>query len=271
MGAGPRKRDLAELIQFGRAVGDQLRGPVADTIRGKVANWRDPRARMLRRRRRAKRATFAWGSGTVLGGVGVGVEAVNHVLLGFPGVSLMGMTVVLGYCAVSSGMKTLRLHREPLPAAPAPPVALPPTGSAAREPMRRLAEAEASLDELMRQLGTARQGGIAPVPAESLAHAQEAAAETAMALRAVAAQLTAVEKARDITPMAQRGPLNDGVRGLRRRLDEGLDSYLSLITTAGQAVIASSTVTPNEALLDASDRLTGLASALRELSQPSQN
>lgn len=266
MAAGPRRRDLGELIRLGQTVSEQLRGPVADTVRTRVATWRDPRAKLLRRRRRAKRGTIAWSGGTALGGVWVGIDAAHAELFTtFGGFTSMIVTAVLLYCTAGSTRRLVQLHRQPLPAAAPPPVRLPPAGSAAREPMRRLAEAEASLAELLVQLGTPRPGGLAPLPAESLAHAQASATEAATALRAVAAQLSAVERARDIAPASQLGPLDQGVADLRRRLQEGLDGYLALIGTAGQAVIASSSASPNEALLDASDRLSGLASALREL------
>ncbi|GAA3435677.1 phage shock envelope stress response protein PspM [Kutzneria kofuensis] len=269
MVAGPRRRDLGELIRLGQSVGEQLRGPVADTVRTKVHGWRDPRAKLLRRRRRAKRSTAAWSGATALGGVWVGIDAAHAELFStVGGFTSMIVTALFLYCTSGSVRKLVTLQRQPLPPAVPPPVRLPPAGSAAREPMRRLAEAEASLAELLVQLGTPRPGGLAPLPAESLAHAQESATEAATALRAVAAQLAAVERARTIAPASQRGPLDQGITDLRRRLDEGLDGYLALIGTAGQAVIASSPVSPNEALLDASDRLSGLASALRELSGP---
>jgi len=269
MAAGPRRRDLGELIKLGQTVGEQLRGPVADTVRTKVHGWRDPRAKMLRRRRRAKRSTAAWTGATALGGLWVGIDVANASLVtSFGGFTAMAVTAVFAYCTTGSIRRTVALHRQALPPAAPPPVRLPPGGSVAREPMRRLAEAEASLAELLVQLGTPRPGGLAPLPAESLAHAQESATEAATALRAVAAQLTAVERARDIAPLSQRGPLELGITDLSRRLEEGLNGYLALIGTAGQAVIASSAGSPNEALLDASDRLSGLASALRELSGP---
>ena len=265
--AGPRKRDLGELVKLGQTVSEQLRGPVADTVRTKVHGWRDPRAKLLRRRNRAKRGTIAWSGGTALGGVWVGIDAAHAELFStFGGFTSMIVTAVFLYCTTGSVRKLIALHRMPLPAAMPPPVRLPAAGSAAREPMRRLAEAEASLAELLVQLGTPRPGGLAPLPAESLAHAQDSATEAATVLRGVAAQLSAVERARAIAPESQRGPLDHGIADLRRRLDEGLNGYLALIGTAGQAVIASSSAAPNEALLDASDRLAGLASALRELS-----
>jgi hypothetical protein len=268
MAAGPRRRDLGELIKLGQSVSEQLRGPVADTVRTKVHGWRDPRAKLLRRRRRAKRSSIAWGGATALSGAWVGTEAVQLHLLTFGGVTATIVTAVFLYCTTGSVRKLVALRRQPLPAALPPPVKLPPAGSAAREPMRRLAEAEASLAELIVQLGTPRPGGLAPLPAESLAHAQESATEAATALRAVAAQLSAVERARAIAPPAQRGPLDHGVVELSRRLDEGIEGYVALIGTAGQAVIASSAASPDAALLDASDRLAGLASALRELAGP---
>jgi hypothetical protein len=269
MAAGPRRKDLGELIRLGQSVSDQLRGPVADSVRTKVASWRDPRAKLLRRRRRAKRATAAWSGGTALGGLWVGVDAVHGELLTtFGGFTSLVVTGVFLFCTSGSVQKLIALHRQPLPAAIPPPVRLPPSGSAAREPMRRLAEAEAGLAELLVQLGTPRPGGLAPLPAQSLAHAPESANEAATALRSVAAQLSAVERARDLTPPGQRGALDQGVADLRRRLEEGLDGYIALIATAGQAVLASGPVSPNDALLDASDRLSGLATALRELAGP---
>ncbi|AHI00510.1 hypothetical protein GCM10010174_64030 [Kutzneria viridogrisea] len=262
---GSRKRQLTELIQFGQAVSEQVRGPVADTIRAKVANWRDPRARLLRKRRRAGRVTAVWGGMTAIGGGLVIGQAAD--LSGPGGIAAICATALFGWFATSSGVKTIKLYRTPLPEPPVPLASLPPNGSAAREPMRALAEAEAGLAELLRQLGTPSAVGVAPLPAESVAHARVAAAEAAAAIRAVAEQLVAVERARDIVPIAQRAELSAGVRKLREQVDEGVEGYRALVAAAGQAVLTSNTATaPNQALLEASDHLTGLASALRELS-----
>lgn len=267
MGMGSRRRELGELIQFGQAVGQQMRGPMADTIRSKVASWRDPRARMLRRRRRSAKVTTLWSGLTLLGGVGVYSE---HAALVTPGgIAVTGVTLLFGYFAVTSGLKTSKLYRTPLPEAPVPAVQLPATGSMAREPMRVLAEAESSLDELLAQLSTPTRAGVPPVPLESVAHAKAAASEAAEAIRTVSIQLIAVERARDIAPSAHRRPLIEGVKQLRVQLDEGVHGYRALVAAAGQAVVASSSTAPNAALLDASDRLSGLASALRELAADS--
>ncbi|HEX6356888.1 hypothetical protein [Actinophytocola sp.] len=48
---------------------------------------------------------------------------------------------------------------------------------------------------------------------------------------------------------------------------DGLIGYRSLVAVAGR-VVASSSAGPKQVLADASDRLAGLAMALRELSDP---
>lgn len=148
---------------------------------------------------------------------------------------------------------------------PAKP-AMPPKGSAAREPMQRLAEAEQALDQVLAQL-SGSGGAPAAVPAESVAQARTTSAEAATALRAVAGQLVAVELARDHAPQLERGPLVEGVSRLREQLDEGLDGYRSLVAAAGRVVAASSAAGPKQELTDATDHLAGLAVALRELSE----
>jgi hypothetical protein len=267
MGMGSRGRELGELIRFGQAVGQQMRGSAGgqlrDTIRGKVAGWRDPRARLLRRRRRSAKVTTVWSGLTLLGGVGVYSE---HAVLMTPGgIAVTGATVLFGYFAATSALRTSKLYRTPLPETPVPAVPLPRNGSMARAPMRTLAEAESSLNALLVQLSTPTRAGIAPVPIESVAHARASAAEAAEAIRTVSTQLIAVERARDIAPSTHRRPLVEGIRQLRAQLDEGVDGYRTLVAAAGQAVVASSNTAPNQALVDASDRLSGLASALREL------
>ncbi|MPZ85031.1 MAG: hypothetical protein GEV28_33455 [Actinophytocola sp.] len=142
---------------------------------------------------------------------------------------------------------------------------LPPKGSAAREPMQRLADAEKALGQVLAQL-SGSAGMPASVPVESVAQAQATSNEAATALRAVAAQLVAVELARDHAPPLERGPLVEGVSRLREQLDEGLDGYRSLVAAAGRVVAASSASGPKQELTEATDHLAGLAVALRELS-----
>jgi hypothetical protein len=157
----------------------------------------------------------------------------------------------------------------PPPGLPAPasaaPTALPPKRSVAREPMQRLAEAEKALAQVLAQL-SGNAGMPASVPVESVAQAQATGDEAATALRAVSAQLVAVELARDHAPPLERAPLIEGVAKLREQLDEGLDGYRSLVAAAGRVVAASSAAGPKQDLTNATDHLAGLAVALRELS-----
>ncbi|GGS38697.1 phage shock envelope stress response protein PspM [Actinokineospora fastidiosa] len=230
-------------------------------VQARIARWRDPRARALRRRRRAVRTTTAWtGTGLATGTGAVVVEAAAAN----PGASvpiLIGTAVVSGVAAIASGVRTWRLHREPLPEAARVPVALPPPDSQAREPMRRLADAEDTLRELLAQLS---RGAL--VPPESVEHSRRTGAEAAEALRAVSAQLQAVERARDHAPAADRAALTAGVLSLRTQLQEGVEGYCALLAAAGRVLAASTGAAPRHDLADATDHLAALAVALRELS-----
>jgi hypothetical protein len=57
------------------------------------------------------------------------------------------------------------------------------------------------------------------------------------------------------------------VRTLREQLDDGMGEYGALVAAAGRAVAASTSGMDEsrQALTDATDRLAGLAIALREL------
>lgn len=254
----PRRGDFLELRQL---VDKQLRGPVADQVRAQLGRWTDPAAKLERRRKRAAAAMwFFLFLGLLLGVVAAviasGTAGMEATLSGaVVGVFALG-SFALG---ARSGGRLRRLNRTPLPTAAAP---LPPSRSAAREPMERLADAERVLADLLRQLSSPRSA----VPADSVEEARRTGAEAAGALREVAAELEAVERARDMAPAADKAALSDGVRRLREQLDEGLEGYGTLIAAAGRLVAASSSGGPdNHALTDATDRLHGLAVALREI------
>ncbi|PWW62533.1 phage shock envelope stress response protein PspM [Actinokineospora spheciospongiae] len=245
---------------LGREISSALREHVGEQIRGALSNRRDPRAKALRERKRAAVVAKGWAGTTAATGVGA---AVVEVAVAAPGASLpllIGGAVVSGIATAFSGVKSWRLHRAPLPE-PAPvPVALPGRSSAAREPMRALGEAQDALAELLTQLSRA-----ALVPPDSVEHARQSGAEAAAALHGVSAQLQAVERARDHAPAADRAHLSEGVRALRRQLDDGVEGYRGLVSAAGRALAATSTSAPREGLTDASDRLSALALALRDL------
>ncbi|MGP4018137.1 phage shock envelope stress response protein PspM [Saccharopolyspora sp. 5N708] len=264
----PRKHELAQ--QLGEAALEQLRGPVLNEVRRKFATWRDPRSRLLRQRKRAKRT--ATGSAVTAGVFGAGsvVSASTTAAwnaLGELGwlvqdtttFGLGGLAVISGVGAVGAGLKYRRLKRTPLPEPLPEPVALPPQGSAAREPMQWLRDAEQSLHGSLSQLTSAGAGSAA---ADARGTADNAADE----LRRVAQRLLAVEAATRHAPAAERSELRADVQRLRAELDEGVEGYGGLVAAAGRAVAASGAPEQKHLLQDATDRLAGLAAGLRELS-----
>jgi hypothetical protein len=251
--------------EFRELVERHLGGSIADQIRSQIVQWNTPAARLERKRRRASAWLTLWVVVTLI--FGIGVIGLLTAVAGEP-VQVAGVlvaAVITGTLAVRSGTKLREIkkrQRQLGQGGPAPAVeALPPRGSAAREPMQRLANAERVLEDLLRQVGSA--GGT--VPSDSVAQARAAGVEAAAALRRVAAQLHAVERAREHAPIADQPALSEAITRLREQLDEGMDGYGSLIAAAGRLVAASSTGSGRQALTDATDRLHGLAVALREL------
>ncbi|HEV2784222.1 MAG TPA: hypothetical protein VGX25_32960 [Actinophytocola sp.] len=271
-----RAGELKRLI----ALAEQLRGPAlqhVQQLQSALARRGDPAEQLERQRRRLARKR-AWASRWLA--VWSIITAICTVLAvgWFTGVvedpsdttpvAAIIIGLISGTFAVRSGLRMRNLGREhralgagsnQIPARA--PAALPPRGSLAREPMERLAQCEATLAELLVQIG---RGGSVPV--ESVEHTRRTGADAALVLRRVAAQLHAVERARDHAPPLERGPLADAVRALRRQLDEGVDGYGSLVAAAGRVLAASSMGAPNQDLSDATEHLAGLALALRDLS-----
>jgi hypothetical protein len=251
-----------ELLQASRALGSGLRHPAVTELRERVSGWRDPRARALRKRRRSTRFTTAWGGLTVvLAGADVGEFAFD------PGVGAYvtaGVCVLLAAVTANSGLQTYKLYRVPLPLSPPRKVQLPPSGSAARAPMERLVGAERSLFDVFGQLA----GSTASLPRNSVEAARGAADEAASRLRGLAARVQTVERARSAAPPNERASLDSAVQDLRSRLDAGVDDYGRLVAAAGRAVAADTGDGDRQvknALVDATDRLQGLAAALKDL------
>ncbi|MFD2422573.1 phage shock envelope stress response protein PspM [Amycolatopsis pigmentata] len=237
--------------------------PLVAEVTTRWARWNEPAAKLERRKRRASRALSLWVVLTLLcvllGVAGVLAEAAMALMAGAAGV------IVFSTLSIRSGMRLRELKRTPVPlrAASPEPLPLPPTSSAAYEPMRRLAECEESLAELLRQLSPSDA-----VPEVSVDEARTTAQEAARTLRGLAARIQAVERARNASPAGERAALDAAVNTLREQLDDGLDGYGALVAAAGRAVAASTSGMrqSQDALTDATDRLAGLALALRELS-----
>jgi hypothetical protein len=274
-----RGRELYQLTQLANRY---LNHQVVQQVQEAWTRRGDEQVRIERQRRRlerkrvwASRWATAWLLITLLCGLlifGVATGAVADgefdALFGAIAATLVSAVITIR-SAVKLGLAKNRLRefetthpKAGIPAvAVAAPAAMPPKGSAAREPMKQLADAEKALSQVLGQLAAS-----AAVPPESVAQAQATSSEAATALRAVSGQLVAVELARDHAPPLERGPLVEGVSRLREQLDEGLDGYRSLVAAAGRVVAASSAPGPKQELSDATDHLAGLAVALRELS-----
>lgn len=265
----PARRELTEL---GGLVAAQFGGSVGDQLRQQVAKWRDPRAKLLRRRRKARRALLVRSGLTGVFGVSTAAMGAVYGVVDTPEIVTGSITALAAIAAVSAGVRVRHLYSQPLPEAVTLRPPLPQQGSMAREPMQRLAAAEDSLAELLGQLG-GDDTHAATVSESSVGEAGSTARQAAATLRSVAAKLTAVERARDAAPPLSRGALGDDVRRLRGELDEGVDGYGELVAAAGRAVAATASpenTAPGQRMLltDATQRLAGLASALGELGPP---
>lgn len=242
---------------------------VAD-VRDQLVRWNAPQAKLARRRRRTSRFMTMWILLTILCGISVVLGALSAVSVTTLLASVLmpaAGTLVFGTFAVRSGLRLRTLNRAQLPAA-ASPAALPSPSSTTYEPLRWLARAENTLADLMTQM-SAPVGNTPGMPPDTVAEARQASGEAASALRSLATRIQAIERARDTSPVAERNALDAAVRTLREQLDEGLEEFGGLVAAAGKAVAASSAGGvdgPKRALTDATDRLAGMAIALRELS-----
>lgn len=244
--------------------------PVVTEIRNRWQQWNSPAAKLERRKRRTSAVLTLWIVLTALS-----VLLTLFIVSGSAGMFVgLGLSVIFGALTVRSSLKLRRLNRTELPAGAdadgsgngAYP--LPAVGSAAREPMERLAESEASLEDLLTRLSTPATGSAISIPEMSVAEARTTAGDTAAALRELADRIQSIERAREATPDAENHALDSAIRALRTQLDEGVDGYGALVAAAGRAVAASSGgfQSAQGALTDATDRLAGLAVALRDLS-----
>ncbi|MDV6012166.1 phage shock envelope stress response protein PspM [Haloechinothrix sp. LS1_15] len=236
--------------------------PVVADIRESLARWNDPAARLERRKRRTSRALTVWTVVTLLFGLAAVAGAVSAGQLTAMVFLALAGSITFGAVAVRSGIRLRSLHRQRVPPGRSR-ASLPAPGSAAHEPMRRLARAESSLDELLAQLRTA-DGGGAGAPADGV---RGTADEAAHALRGLAARIEAIERARESAPVSEHAALDAALSTLHEQLEDGLEGYGSLVAAAGQAVAATDTghEGTRQALVDATDRVAGLAIALREL------
>lgn len=239
--------------------------PMVAEVKARWLRWNEPAAKLERRKRRTSRALTLWILLTLL--CALAAVTTGFGLIGAGGASQAAggvvFAIVFATLGVRSGLRLRELNRTQLPVSTAPPP-LPRPDSGARAPMERLGECEESLEELLRQLG---QPSSLVLP-ESVEEARATAADAALALRGLASRVEAIERARRSSPASERKALDAAIENLLEQLDDGLDDFGTLIAAAGRAVAASGSgmQQSKDALADATDRLAGLAIALREVS-----
>ncbi|NLV77966.1 MAG: hypothetical protein GXY65_01225 [Rhodococcus sp.] len=232
--------------------------------------WRDPAAKLRRRKRRAQRRARLYG---VAGGT-TGVGTATLVVASAPEwtvVATGGATALLVVPAVMAYRRFRRLDALPVPPSPPRRRSLPPAGSVARGPMERLARSERSLTGL---LGVITRSGTVAV--DDLDEIGRTAVSAAEALGAVADDVVALESAAQGS-IAARAELESAITAAGRRLDVGAEQFDALVSAAAK-LAAPPEGTGSIAALDrqradlisTSDRLEGWAQSWREVSQIQQ-
>ncbi|MGH3961093.1 phage shock envelope stress response protein PspM [Mycobacterium sp.] len=244
-------------------------GVLSDLLAHKITAAADPRARLLRRRRRALRWGLIFGAGCLFWAVVTALLAAwgwFALLLEVTGL----IAAVQAFAATWFLLRYRWLRAEPLPAQrPASSRRLPPPGSAARSAMFALGASERGFFSL---LGVIERGNM--LPAAEIGDLTAAANQTAAAMAATAAEVVSMERAVASTPQS-RAYLVPTINAFTAQLSTGVRQYNEMVTAAAQLVSSangdpapSSPVSRQryrDELVGATDRLTGWAQAFDEL------
>ena len=242
---------------------------LSDLLAQKISAATDPRARLLRRRRRALRWGLIFSAGCLFWGV------VTAVLAAWGWFALL--LEVTGFIAVVQAIPaTLLLLRyrwlrsEPLPAARSVDVRrLPPAGSAARPAMSALGASERGFFSL---LGVIERGAM--LPTAEIRDLTAAANRSSAAMAATAAEVVSMERAAHYSE-SSRSYLVPAINAFTAQLSAGVRQYDEMVTAAAQLVssangyagagLADSQQRYRAELTQATDRLVGWAQAFDEL------
>ena len=258
---------------------------LSDLVAQKISAAADPRARLLRRRRRALRWGLIFTAGCVFWAV------VTAVLAAWGWFALLleitGAIAVVQ--AIPATLLLLRYHwlrSEPLPASrPANARRLPPPGSAARPAMYALGASERGFFSL---LGVIERGAM--LPAAEIRELTAAANKTSAAMASTAAEVVSMERAVHYTE-SSRSYLVPTINAFTAQLSAGVRQYNEMVTAAAQLVssangnadadadaeadaeadvgaggaLAASHQRYRDELVGATDRLLGWAQAFDEL------
>jgi len=264
--AGPRGQWHA-LLQRGLDTASDL----SDLVAQKISAAADPRARLLRRRRRALRWGLIFTGGCAFWAVVTAVLAA----WGWFALLLQVTGFIAAVQAIPATLLLLRyrwLRSEPLPG---PRLArdrrLPPPGSAARPAMSALGASERGFFSLV---GVIQRGAM--LPAAEIHDLTAAANQTSAAMAATAAEVVSMERAAHHSE-SSRPYLVPTINAFTAQLSAGVRQYNEMVTAAAQLVSsangsanagagsAASQQRYRAELVDATDRLLGWAQAFDEL------
>lgn len=253
------------LVQRGLDTAADVSGLVAQ----KISAAADPRARLLRRRRRALRWGLIFSVGCLFWIAVTGVLAAwgwFALLLEITG----AVAVVLAIPATLLLLRYRWLRAEPLPAQrPATTRRLPPPGSAARPAMYALGASERGFFSL---LGVIARGSM--LPAAEIDDLTAAARKTSAAMAATATEVVSMERAAQHSE-SSRSYLVPTINAFTAQLSAGVRQYNEMVTAAAQLVssangetgagLAATQERYRSELVGATDRLLGWAQAFDEL------
>ncbi|WP_256983970.1 hypothetical protein [Rhodococcus sp. 15-649-2-2] len=254
---------VAESGALVRSLAESARS-VGTSVFDAAGRRKDPRAKHLKKIRRARRRGIRFGaasSTTAAGTAGLAVLSAPEwsLFVGGGGAALMAVP------AVFAVTRLRRLRSQLVPVGIPARRTLPQRGSAAYEPMARLAGAEKSLFELLGILARSETIGTDEVE-ETIGVASDAA----QGLEGVAVDIAALERA-GAASFATREHLRNGIDSAAADLAAGVDQYEQLVAAAarmtGPAAFTSTTVVGvhRRELESATDRLQGWAEALTEI------
>jgi len=250
------------LLQRGLDIANDL----SDLVAAKIS---DPRARLLRRRRRALRWGLIFSAGCVFW------TAVTLLLAAWGWFALL-LVGTGSIAVVQAGVATLLflryrwLRAEPMPTQRRPGSRrLPPHSSAARSAMSALGASERGFFSL---LGVMERGNM--LPASEIRDLSAAANKSSAAMAATAAEVVSMEQAANDAPQS-RSYLVPTINAFTAQLSSGVRQYNEMVTAAAQlvssangnsgAALVASRQRYRDELAGATDRLAGWAQAFDEL------
>lgn len=242
-----------------------------DIVATRLNMFADPRARLLRKRRWALRASLFFGVSSLF-------WVLVTALLASWSTPVWVLLITGLIAAGAAGPATLLLLRYrwlrsvPMPA-PRPGTGrrLPPPGSAARSAMSALGASERGLFSL---LGVLERGRLLPV--DEIADLTAAANRSAAAMAATAAEVAAMERTMQLSAGSD-AYLAPTINAFTAQLTAGVRQYNEMVTAAAQLVASANAGSASSSsiaqlryrdeLTGATDRLMGWAGAFEELNR----